>query len=139
MGVYKETIRNFFDNKISLSCQKKTQIYIINIFSDITPEDDFSTESLTLVYNQAVQKYEFETFRKLADWLFFTKTLFPQSLKGASSQYYSSLAKISYDRCHRILQGQWLLYEELADQFDALTKECQNSLTLNDEQLLLSL
>lgn len=104
MGVYQETIRNFFDNKISLSCRKETQIYITNIFSDITPKDDFSTESLTLVYNQAVQKYEFETFRRLADWLFFTKTLFPQSLKGASSQYYSSLARTSYDRCYRILQ-----------------------------------
>jgi hypothetical protein len=139
MGVYQETIRNFFDNKISLSCRKETQIYITNIFSDITPQDDFSTESLTLVYNQAVQKYEFETFRKLADWLFFTKTLFPQSLNGASPQYYSSLARTSYDRCHRILQRQWLLYEELADQFDTLIKQCQHSLISDDELLWRSL
>ena len=138
MGVYHNIIWDFFDDKISLSCREETQTYITRIFSDITPQDDLSTQSLTLIYNQAIQNYEFETFRMIGDWLFFTKTLFPKSLNGASPQYYSSLARTSYDRCHRILKKQWVLYEELADQFDALTKECRTSIT-DDEAVILSL
>lgn len=137
MGDYQNIFRSFLEENISLPCRQETQTYITQIFLEITPQDDFSKESLTLIYNQAIQNYEFEQFRKLGDWMFFTKTLFPKSLSGASPQYYSSLARTSYDRCYKILHRQWVLYEELADQFDELTTECRKALTQDDEWLIL--
>ena len=96
-----------------------TRAYIFNIFASYmrSSANDLSTESLTLKYAEAKQEYSFEKFQSLGDWIFFTRSLFPTSLKNASLDYYDAIAQNSYYRCYKILDRKWILFEELADEF----------------------
>ncbi|MDP2683511.1 MAG: hypothetical protein Q8P20_00485 [bacterium] len=113
---------NFFNSRIKLArCDEKTKTYIISIFSDINHSKNFSKESITLSYNNALEKYSFNEFKQIGDWLFFTKSIFPNSLSGASAEYYNAIASSAYYKCHILMKRQWLLFEELADRFGYLT------------------
>ena len=93
----KGNVYDFFNEAIQLpNCKEKTRSYIISIFSDVTVGDDLSKESVTLLYNKALENYSFNNFRQIADWLFFSKCMFPGSLNGASPEYYNAIAQSSY-------------------------------------------
>jgi hypothetical protein len=135
--VTNDSLYNFFDDTIDINCNEVTRSYIVSIFVDIKISDDFSTKSITLLYNQAIENYDFETFRKLGDWLFFAKSMYPKSLNSASPEYYNAIAQCSYYTCYRILHGQWLLYEELADEFPRLTADINRSLSRSSDNTFL--
>ncbi len=102
----------------NLQCLEPTKAYIVGVLSEIRKEGkDFSQESLTLAYANAQRLYSFEQFQAIGDWILFAKVMFPSSLTAASPEYYSVLAQESYNRCYRILNRQWVLFEELADRF----------------------
>lgn len=78
---------------------------------------DHSNESITILFSRAKEQNSFAMYQELGDWLLFTKTLFPKYLTGASSDYFDVVAQISYDRCYRIVNKRWDVFEELADRF----------------------
>ena len=80
-----------------------------------------SKDSITIQYSDAKLKNDFEKFQNIADWLFYTNALFPESLKCASKDYYYSVGRLSYFNCYRIIR-QFKLYESLADDFIILSK-----------------
>jgi len=122
-------LEEFLDETIKLpNCEEKTRSYIIGIFKSISTETDFTNKSLTFALKDAHDSMSFEGFRELGDWLFFTKSMFPKSLKGADPAYYDSIARTSYYRCFMLLNKEWLLYEELADQFPKYTQMINQSL-----------
>jgi len=126
---YKNNLPDLFDEMIKLpTCEKKTKAYIISIFSDINNNKDLSKDSITLLYNKALESYSFSIFQNIGDWLFFTKSMFPKSLKNASIEYYNAIASSSYYKCYIIMNRQWLIFEELADQFNSFTKMVNESL-----------
>jgi hypothetical protein len=131
MIVCEKNLYDFFKKMIKLpNCENKTKTYIISIFSDINNQEDLSQESITLLYNRALETYSFNNFRQIGDWLFLTKCLFPQSLNGASPEYYTAIAQSSYYKCYIIMRREWKIFEELADQFRPLTikiNKCLNS------------
>lgn len=121
-------VESFFAEKTkSLQiCRESTRAYITNIFITAHKEPvDFSNESLTLVYASAKAKYSFQTFQSLGDWILFAQSLYPNSLRDASTDYYNAIAQDSYYRCYRILNRQWVLFEELADTFPRLVSSLQ--------------
>ena len=125
----KENLFDFFNEIINIpNCEEKTRCYIISIFPDIKIKDDLSNKSVTLLYNNAIQNYSFEEFRKIADWLFIAKSIYPDSLNGASKSYYNSIAQTAYHKCYIIMNKQWLIFEELADQFEPYTNSVRRSL-----------
>lgn len=125
----KGNLYDFFNEVIQLpNCEEKTRAYIISIFSDITAGDDLSKESVTLLYNKALENYSFNNFRQIGDWLFLSKCMFPKSLKHASSNYYNAVAQNSYYKCYAIMNKEWLIFEELADQFGPFTASVSESL-----------
>ena len=125
----KENLFDFFNEIINIpNCEEKTRSYIISIFADIKIKDDLSNKSVTLLYNNAIQNYSFEEFRKIADWLFIAKSIYPDSLNGASKSYYNSIAQTAYHKCYIIMNKQWLIFEELADQFEPYTNSVRRSL-----------
>jgi hypothetical protein len=125
----KGSLYDFFNEAIQLpNCEEKTRSYIISIFSDITAKEDLSKESVTLLYNKALENYSFNNFQQLADWLFLTKCMFPGSLNGASQEYYNAIAQSAYYRCYTIMNKEWLIFEELADQFGPFTTSVNRSL-----------
>ena len=121
--VNRNGLPEFFDEFLHIpDCNEKTKSYIISVFTDITSENDFSNQSVTLLYATAHEKISFNEFKNIGDWLFLTKSLFPDSLQGASPAYYNAIAQSSYYKCYLLLNRQWLLFEELADQFPVYTQ-----------------
>lgn len=113
-----------FENKLNnLHASRETRSYIINVFSKVNNDNDLSKKSLTLEYHEAKLKYSFEKFQTVADWILFVEVFFPNCLHDASKEYYYALGQNSYYFCYRIVNKQWKLYEELADQLPKLIKD----------------
>lgn len=105
-------------DRLALNCSPESKSYIIGLLS--RPLDEFgSRQSVTLVY----AKKNFESYQKVGDWILLSKSIYPDSLTGASSEYYDSLAQISYFKCFILLNKRWKIFEELADIFPNLTLE----------------
>lgn len=125
MNITHKNITNFFDELLSdLECQRDTKAYIISIYGKYKTADfDLSKDSVTLLFSQARSKHDFLTYQNLGDWIFFANTLAPNHLKFASKDYYDTVARLSYYSCYKIINNQWKLFEELADNFLVLEKQ----------------
>lgn len=110
-------------------CQENTKSYIADVFAN---QQVSINQSITLIYAEANYNYNFEKFQTVGDWLLFAKSIFPESLNGASSEYYDVIAQCAYYRCYRMLNKQWPLFEELADMFPILVKNLQKLLRSSD-------
>jgi hypothetical protein len=128
-GLYKN-INSFFDELlIDLNCQRDTKAYITGIFKKYkTAEFDLSKDSITLLFAQARHKQDFLTYQNLGDWIFFANTIAPTHLKGASKDYYDTIARLSYYSCYKLINRQWKLFEELADNFIILEERVKKLL-----------
>jgi hypothetical protein len=122
MDIFPKTITSFFDELLTdIECQQDTRSYIVGIYCKYkTAEFDLSKDSITLLYAQAHNKQDFLTYQNLGDWLFYTKSMFPDSLKNASQNYYDNIARLSYYSCYRMIK-EWKIYEELSDDYIRLT------------------
>lgn len=119
-------------------CQDSTKAYITRVLSHYAWENDLSQHSLTLTYHQARQESKFELFQRVADWILFSKITFPTSLQNASEDYYNALAQNSYYTCYRLINRQWILYEELADLFPSLVAEIRSAISSKESFLFSS-
>lgn len=129
LEIFHNSINSFFDESlIDLKCQQDTKSYIIGIYGKYkTAEFDLSQDSVTLLFAQGRNKQDFLTYQNLGDWLFYTKSMFPASLKNASENYYDNIAKLSYYNCYRMIKS-WKIYEELADEYTNLTTSIRHIL-----------
>lgn len=120
--MFYKNINSFFDELlIDLNCQQDTRAYIVSIYEKYkTANFDLSKDSVTLLYAQARHKQDFLIYQNLGDWIFFTNTIAPQHLQCASKEYYDTIARISYYSCYTLIDRQWKLFEELADDFQSL-------------------
>lgn len=118
-------LTKFFEKTLDdLPCHYDTKAYIVSIYTKYKKAQcDLSKNSLTLLYASAKENQDFSSFQDIGDWLFFTKSLYPESLHGASEDYYHTLGRLSYYSCFKILKKQWRSFEELADNFITLEKE----------------
>jgi hypothetical protein len=117
-----QNINNFFTDKLkNLDCDDNVKSYIISIFSKYKSSNyDLSKESIALKYYEAKISNDFEKFQTVADWIFMVSSMYPESLKYASKDFYYSIGKLSYFGCYRIVR-QWHLFEMLADDFIPLS------------------
>jgi hypothetical protein len=129
MDTLHKNVANFFQELLNdLKCQQDTKAYIISIYGKYkNANDDLSKDSVTTLFCQARDKQDFLSYQKLGDWIFFTNTVFPDSLKNASETYYNSIAQISYYNCYRMVK-QWKLYQQLADEYNYLTNEIRHKI-----------
>lgn len=125
MDVYHESITNFFDQLLSgLQCQNDTKAYIVSIYGKYkTAKFDLSKDSVGQLFAQARSKQDFLTYQNLGDWIFFANTMAPNHLRHASKDYYDTVARLSYYSCYKLINGQWRLFEEMADDFLVLEEQ----------------
>lgn len=125
-------ITHFFEDKLSdLDCQEDTKAYIISIFGKYrTSYHDYSKYSIGSMFAQARNNHDFLSYQNLGDWIFFINTLAPQHFKHASKDYYDTVGRLSYYSCYRLINRQWKLFEELADNFIVLEKEIKSKISL---------
>lgn len=133
MNTFHKTVTNFFEEILSdLKCQQDTKSYIISIYGKYkSAEDDLSKDSVTLLFAQARNNHDFLSYQKLADWLFFINSVAPEHLNNASKDYYDTIAKLSYYSCYKLINKQWKLFEQLADEFVPLTNMAKKSIELS--------
>ncbi len=115
----------FSKNLENLKCEEETRAYIVSIFTKYlkTAQEDYSKESLTLLYSEARDKHNFIIYQNLGDWIFFCKTFFPEFLKNASDSYYQCIAKNCYYSCFKLINKKWKVFEELSDNFEYLNNK----------------
>lgn len=126
-----DNITSFFEKTLhDITCQDDTKAYIVSIYGKYkTPDFDLSKDSITLLFSQARQKQDFSVYQNLGDWIFFANTLAPAHLKNASKEYYETIARLSYYSCYRLINRQWRLFEELADDYPALEYQVKKKLS----------
>lgn len=105
--------------------------------SYLSSRNDLSNKSIALLYSDAFFAGDFEKFKNIGDWLFFAKSMYPEHLKDGSEEYYNTLARSAYYKCFKLLNKQWLLYEELADQFPIFTEEIKKSIRAPKQRFFL--
>jgi len=122
-----QNLNAFFDQQLgALRCDDDTRAYITSIFNKFLDSTfDYSKESITLIYAEATYNQDFFTFQNIGDWIFFCNTLYPEHLKNASNNYYCSLGRSSYYSCYKLINRQWKLYENLADEFIPLSQSAR--------------
>jgi hypothetical protein len=130
MDLFHRNLTSFFDELlIDMECQRDTKAYIVSIYTKYkTAEFDLSKDSVTLLFAQGRTKQDFLTYQNLGDWIFFANTMAPEHLQNASKDYYDTVARLSYYSCYRLINRQWKLFEELADNFLVLEKEVKEKL-----------
>lgn len=108
----------------ALNCHDLTRAYIVSIFEkQKSTENDYSTNSMTILYAQATEVNNFALLQNLADWIFFCQVLFPNHLRAASNDYYNAIAQGSYHRCHQLLNRQLDIYHQLSEEFPILVRK----------------
>lgn len=125
MFIRTEKASNYFSEILEdLKCDPDTRAYLSGVFKQyLVATNDLSTKSITLLYAKARERQSFQDFQIIGDWLFFSSSLFPQSLNSASIEYYDTLARASYYRCYKLLNKKWILFEELADNYQNLVRQ----------------
>jgi hypothetical protein len=120
---YFKSLNDYFQIELQkLECEDELKVYIISIFSKYkTSENDLSKQSLTIEYASAKFKRDFAKFQDIGDWIFYTNTLYPESLNNASRNYYYSVGQMSYYSCYTMVRD-WKLYEQMADRFIDLSE-----------------
>ena len=115
------TESKFTDLNVSLPLQS----YITSVLSGIGFVHLDS--SVTVAYAEAKFNYQFEGFQQVGDYILFIKSNYPDYLKNASREYYDAVAQSAYYRCYLILNKQWKLYEELADNFPKIIENIRGA------------
>jgi hypothetical protein len=113
----------------SLSCDNTTRSYIVSIFKRNQRADlfDLGQYGVGLVFCQARERKNFAECQNIGDWLFFCRTMFPESLRFASEEYYNNIARLSYYTCYQMMRS-WRVYEQLADEYILLTEQTRDNL-----------
>jgi hypothetical protein len=125
-----ENITDFFDEMlIDLPCHKDTRAYIVSIYGKYkSSRFDLSKDSVTLQFAQARDKQDFLIYQNLGDWIFFTNTLAPSYIQSGGKDYYDTIARLSYYSCYKLINRQWKLFEELADDFVMIESQVKKKL-----------
>lgn len=131
MEIINNNLNSFFSNILrDLPCSDDTRAYIVSVFSKYKNTNfDLSKDNITLTYAQAHFNQDFFVFQNLADWILFSKTLFPAHLNGASEDYYYNIGRLSYYSCYKLIDRQWKCYEQLADCLIPLSEQIRITLS----------
>lgn len=127
-----QNINDFFSEVLKdLKCQEDTRAYIVSIYGKYRHTNfDLSKDSITLLFSQARLKQDFSTYQNIGDWIFFANTWAPKHLKFASKEYYDTIGRLSYYSCYKLINKEWKLFEELADDFINLESQVKKKFSL---------
>jgi hypothetical protein len=116
----------------NLKCSDAVRAYTIGVLTKLP--HDMSDESIVLAFQSASQNSSFEKFQKIGDWTLWSLTFAPHPVDSqrALIEY---VGKQSYYSCHRILRGQWILYEELANGLTTIVSDVKQNIFSQNKTL----
>lgn len=110
--------------------QPETVAYVAGVLKSLAKPrelDDLSDRSVILEFASARETGDFATFQRIGDWVLWVNIVMPESLAG-HREAVESVGRQSYYTCHRILRGQWRVYEELADDLPTIARSARHML-----------
>jgi len=110
-----------------IRCHEDTKAYVVNLLSRFKPEDELADRSVVVAYAAAKQSGDFSSFQRIGDWVLWAEAIQP-GLVSLERHVVSSIGRLSYYACHRIMRGQWRLYEELADELLPIAADVRRKL-----------
>lgn len=106
--------RWFAERLQGLRCRDDTRAYVTGLLAGFHAGGDMSRDSVVLAFRDAQVKGDFAAFQRIGDWVLWVDAVNPTSINDYR-QVAESFGRQAYYACHRIMRGQWHLYEELAD------------------------
>lgn len=126
-----QRLDSWFEDRLrTMKCGDDTRAYVIGVLSKYKKSiDDMSEESIVLQYMEAQRCGAFERFQRIGDWVLFSTTIHPESI-ASNRDVALTFGRLSYHRCHRLVQGTWPVYEELADDLPRIAAAARCKLNL---------
>ena len=105
-----------------LSFGVDTKAYVTGVLSRLKTADIFGPhDSIVLAFHDARVKGDFAAFQRLGDWVLWVDAMHPEFIAD-HHEVIESIGRMSYYACHRIMRGEWRVYEELADQLPSIVQ-----------------
>ena len=120
----------FADRLHGMRRKPETVAYIAGVLKSLAKPrelDDLSKRSVVLEFAYARETGDLATFQRIGDWVLWVNIVMPESLEG-TREAVESVGRQSYYTCHRILRGQWRVYEELADDLPTIARSARHML-----------
>lgn len=119
----------FAQRLTSLKYSKDTIAYVVGVLSKYKNQsDDLSDQSIVLLYITACENSDFSTYQKIGDWVLWTSTICPDSIKE-NQEIVQNLGRMSYYACNRIIRS-WPVYEDLGNNLEHLAIDVRLRLLL---------
>jgi hypothetical protein len=110
-----------------LRCGTDTKAYVTGVLSGIKADDLFGQrDSIVLAFHEAKMTGDFVEFQRIGDWVLWVDSMHPAFIAD-HHDVIESIGRMSYYACHRIMRGQWRLYEELADDLPAIVYQVRKA------------
>lgn len=125
---------NWFDEQLhGLKYNANTKAYIVGVLSKFDCSNDMSNQSIVIAFHDAKINGDFVRFQKIGDWVLWADIFNPEYIHD-NKEIIQTIGRMSYYTCHRILQKQWRVYEELADELPSLTTQVRSCLGLHRQK-----
>ena len=127
-------LSSWFDNLTrNLKCSQNTKAYVTGVLTQYKSSiDDMSNQSIVVAYSEARISGNFVDYQRIGDWVLWISSVYPNAI-SSDKEVVQTVGRLSYNACHRILKGNWPLYEELADNLIGISQD------VNDKFLRLSI
>lgn len=126
-----ERLDKWFASKLAdLPYGDPTRAYVANVLGHRRYDNDLSNHSLVLAFADARYRADFAGYQRIGDWVLWVDVFYPEFV--VERDLSQSLARQSYYACHRMMRGQWPIYEELADKLPTLIHEIRSCVIDNN-------
>lgn len=121
----------FAERLHGLRYERETCAYVTGVLADFrhNTENNLSKRSIVLTFDEAQQRGDFAAFQRIGDWVLWVSVVQPQHIVNVKDVA-ESFGRLSYYRCHRIMRGQWRVYEQLADELPYIVADVQCKLAM---------
>lgn len=116
-----------------------TRAYVIGVldrYQHNAEPIDMSRESIVLAFYDARLRGDFAAFQRIGDWTLWVSSVQP-TRERSQRNVLETFGRLSYYSCHRIMRGQWGLYEELADELPVIVRDVRCNLRPNHGTMLI--
>ena len=130
MDIIKSLDTWFTERLKSLDYEPETVAYVTGVLRTLghpSDEDVFANRSIVLAYADARLAGDFAAFQRIGDWVLWVDAVVPESIER-EHEAVESIGRLSYYACHRILRGQWHVYEKLADELPTIAARVRRRL-----------
>jgi hypothetical protein len=122
----------FTEQLNGLQCSPETRAYVVSVLKAQGHPLDGAVfagrnSSVIIAYQEAVVKNDFAAYQRIGDWVLWVDAMCPDSLRG-KHEVVENFGRLAYYSCHRILRGQWHIYEELADNLPVIARRVRSKL-----------